>query len=214
MAKVLCLAWLSAALASFDPSSRRLHSFANRTDADGTNVGRSAGILYEVWHTSAAQAMKQVVQKGGRPLTVETVIRSNGTLTLNDVYGPYGISADIYNVQPTLGFYCLYRKRPNDTHPPVDDCDNITGTATAHANMLIQAGFDYVVADVTNWPQVDVPTDIAVLRPTEVLFEEWAALRQKGVKTPSIRSGRAVLQVPELGNICSTICTINPSMTT
>lgn len=150
------------------------------------NAGRSAGILYEVWHSTAAQAMKKVLQKGGRPLTVETVIRSNGTITLDEVYGPYGISADIYNVQPALGFYCLYRKRPNDTNPPLDDCDNITNTATAHANMLSLAGFDYVSVDITNWPQVNVPTDVAVLRPTEVLFEEWAALRQKGIKTPAI----------------------------
>ena len=54
------------------------------------------------------------------------MIRSNGSLTLNDVYAKYNMSADIYNVQPQLGFYCLYRKRPNDTNPPVPDCDNIT----------------------------------------------------------------------------------------
>lgn len=41
---------------------------------------------------------------------------------------------------------------------------------------------------ITNWPMVDTngPTDIAVLRPTEVLFEEWLALRKKGIKTPQI----------------------------
>ena len=42
--------------------------------------------------------------------------------------------------------------------------------------------------DVTNWPMADVggPTDVAVLRPTEVLFEEWAQLRAAGTMTPSI----------------------------
>jgi hypothetical protein len=36
---------------------------------------RSAGILYEVWHTHAAQAMANVSAQGGVQLTVETVIR-------------------------------------------------------------------------------------------------------------------------------------------
>lgn len=62
------------------------------------------------------------------------MIRSNGSLTLDDVYGPYNISSDIYNVQPKLGFYCLYRKRANETSKYAD-CDNITQTTTAHASM-------------------------------------------------------------------------------
>lgn len=62
------------------------------------------------------------------------MIRSNGTFDLDDVYGPYNISTDIYNVHPKLGFYCLYRKRANETSK-YDDCDNITQTATAHASM-------------------------------------------------------------------------------
>ncbi len=39
--------------------------------------------------------------------------------------------------------------------------------------MLLEAGFDYINVDITNWPSVNLQTDIAVLRPTEVLFEEW-----------------------------------------
>lgn len=151
-------------------------------------LNRSAGILYEVWHTPAAQLMQNVTAQHGRQLTTELVIRSNGTLNLNDVYLPYGINGDIWNVQPQLGFYCLYRRRPGDPSPPVPDCLNITQTATAHAALLSSAGFDYVSIDVTNWPMADSggSTDVSVLRPTEVLFEEWAALRAAGTATPAI----------------------------
>eukprot|EP00043_Microstomoeca_roanoka_P010142 m.96594 g.96594 ORF g.96594 m.96594 type:complete len:588 (+) comp14801_c1_seq1:91-1854(+) len=151
-----------------------------------TSAGGDVGILYEVWHTEAAQAMKKVQSLGGKQLTTELVIRSNGTFTLDDVYGPYNISADIYNVQPQLGFYCLYRKRPSDPNPPVSDCDNITKTAQAHALLLSAAGIDYVAIDITNWPTYNTETDIAVVRPTEVLFEEWSALRAQNVSTPQI----------------------------
>mgnify|MGYP000325744123 CR=1 FL=1 len=67
---------------------------------------RSAGILYEVWHTLAAQTIANVSRAGGAQLTTELVLRSNGTLTLNDVYAKYGLNGDIWNVQPQLGFYC------------------------------------------------------------------------------------------------------------
>ena len=42
------------------------------------SAGNIHGILYEVWHTRAAQAAH----------------------TLDDVFGPYNVSSDIYNVQP------------------------------------------------------------------------------------------------------------------
>jgi hypothetical protein len=146
--------------------------------------------------------MKRVASEGGPQLTTELVIQSNGALSLDDVYGPFNasrrpaerslfspssLSADIYNAQPALGFYCLYRGRPGQA-APLPDCDNISSTARAHAELLSGAGFDYIAVDVTNWPQADVggSTDISVLRPTEVLFEEWTALRAAGVATPSI----------------------------
>ena len=174
---------------------------------------RDAGILYEVWHTRAAQAMARVAAEGGAQLTTELVIESAGARTLDDVYGPYNatpaefpsvfsapgfaarglhrvhaISADIWNAQPDLGFYCLYRARPGDPAPAAPDCANITQTAAAHAALLVGAGFDYVAVDITNWPTADNggSTDVSVLRPTEVLFEEWAALRAAGVPTPQI----------------------------
>jgi len=104
------------------------------------------------------------------------------------VYAKYGLNGDIYGAQPALGFYCLYRARAGDPNPPLADCANITETAAAHASMLTGAGFDYVAIDVTNWPNNDTDgaTDTAVLRPTQVLFEEWLALRARGIATPKI----------------------------
>ena len=141
-----------------------------------------AGILYEVWHSRAAQAMARQSPQ----LTTELVIESAGNLTLDDVFR-VGPAADIYNVQPQQGFYCLYRARPGQA-PPLPDCANISQTAAAHARLLTGMGLDYVAVDVTNWPMADVggATDVSVLRPTEVLFEEWTALRAAGVATPAI----------------------------
>ena len=153
---------------------------------------RDAGILYEIWHTRASSAMRDVRAKGLPQLTTELVIQSQSSATpysLDDVYR--GVAADIYGAQPQLGFYCLWRARAGDPapSPPLADCANISTTAAAHAAMLISAGFDYVAADVTNWPLAGAPggdTDVTVLRPLQVLFEEWSALRARGIATPKI----------------------------
>jgi hypothetical protein len=148
---------------------------------------RSAGILYEVWHCEAATAMAQVKKNNLPQLTTETVLRSGGKYTLNDVFpaagGPYP-SGDIYNAQPALGFYCLCSKRhANDTLP---DCPNRQHVAKAHAKMLVEAGFDYISIDITNWPQINSATDVAVIRPLENLFDMWLELRSQGIPTPFI----------------------------
>jgi hypothetical protein len=85
----------------------------------------------QVWHSRASDAMRTVRDKGGVQLTTERVIQSDGVQhtrrgarsvpirarvrtgaqTLDDVYGPYGLSGDIWNVEPELGFYCMYRPR-------------------------------------------------------------------------------------------------------
>ena len=143
-----------------------------------------------MWHTTAAQALAAVKAAGAPQLTTERVIQSQGSaapLALDDVYNATRAAADIYNAEPALGFYCLYRARPGQA-PPRPDCANVSATAAAHAAALLALGIDYVAVDVTNWPKADVggSTDVAVLRPTEVLFEEWRALRDRGVPTPRI----------------------------
>lgn len=147
---------------------------------------KTAGILYSLWHTKAATLMKQLKDMGEPLYTVEQVIRSDGKLILNDVYAPLGGGGDIYAATPAeLGFYCMYRARPGEVGW-VPDCTNITQTATRHAKMLTDAGFDYITVDVTNWGVADDHAMIDILRPIEVLAEEWLKLRQKGIRTPNI----------------------------
>lgn len=145
---------------------------------------RAAGILYELWHCEAATAMAQVKARGHPQLTTELVIRSNGKTSLDDVYPamhrPFA-SCDIFNVQPAeLGFYCLCSKRE------ASDTPGAATVAQRHAELLTSAGFDYVAIDITNWPQVNAATDVAVLRPLEVLFDMWLDLRSRGISTPYI----------------------------
>ena len=163
---------------------------------------RDAGILYEVWHAPAAHLARRVKASGAtQPLTVESVIRSDGKHSLGEVFAgpnpeiPPGFQPDIYSVEPLLGFYCLYRPRPGENvTADTISCPNITGVATQHAKWLTDAGFDYVAVDISNWPvtgfigaSTTVPnTDITILRPLEVLAEEWLKLRKQGIKTPSI----------------------------
>ena len=150
---------------------------------------RSAGILYEVWHSRASMSMAQVSAAGLPQLTTERVIRSDGAATLDDVYpnesSRHWDSLDIWNAEPAeLGFYCLSSKRvANDSLP---DCPMRSKVARRHAELLTTAGFDYIAIDITNWPQVNDATDVAVLRPLEVLFEEWLGLRSQGISTPQI----------------------------
>jgi hypothetical protein len=145
--------------------------------------------------------MAQVAARDLPQHTTESVIRSDNATSLDSVYPPgHGnwYSGDIWNVKPKyLGFYCLYQARDeatcNATVPPtpyfppaVPDCPMAAAVAKRHAAMLTAAGVDYIAVDVTNWPQVNAPTDLAVLRPIEVLMEEWLMLRAQGLPTPQI----------------------------
>ena len=117
-------------------------------------AARDAGILYEVWHSTAAAAQAKVAALGAQQLTTELVIQSAGALSLDDVYARHNISADIFNAQPQLGFYCLFRS--SSPTAPLANCSNITRTLKAHAELLVDGGFDYIAVDITNWPNVDV----------------------------------------------------------
>ena len=147
------------------------------------------GILYSTWHAPlGAFAMQDCVKKAKAenttcPTTEYVIQNSNAG---NDSIRIKNLSSS-YNVTPRKGFYCIYRKRPDDKNPPLPDCPNITETLTQHAKELLSAGIDFVILDATNldqWP--DEHSDTVQLRPTEVLFEEWAKLRQSGVDTPKI----------------------------
>jgi hypothetical protein len=143
------------------------------------------GMFYLAWHAPPASVMPT--------LTIEDLVRSDGAKKLADVMpGREGDAMSFfYHVKPKLGFYCIYRARSGETgHVP--DCANIETTLTTHAAQLIAAGVDHVVLDATNLTSLDRASDLLQLRPIEVLFEEWAKLRGKGVKTPQIAVWHAI----------------------
>jgi len=153
------------------------------------------GMFYLVWHAPPATAMRTIASKGTPTVTVEDVLRSGGEKKLADVLQSSGLEGDAmafhYQVRPKLGFYCVYRARGGETGW-VPDCPDIEKTLTTHAAQLIAAGVDHIVLDATNLSGMDRAGDLLQLRPTEVLFEEWAKLRKKGIKTPQIAVWHAI----------------------
>lgn len=154
-------------------------------------------MFYLVWHAPAATVMDVIASRdGGVRHTLEDVIRGGGALKYADVYQRYGVEAQAialyYNVQPSLGYYCIYRGRTPDGGV-VPDCPNISATLATHAAQLVAAGVDSIVVDATNLIDVDPGGgDLLQLRPFEVLLEEWAKLRAQGKKTPQIAIWNAV----------------------
>jgi hypothetical protein len=83
-----------------------------------SRAGRpSVGIMYEGWHAYAYWG------RGAGGITVEDVIRSNGTLTLADMDVDLSQALNFYwHKEPQAGFYCIYRKRSNEAEGCVPDC--------------------------------------------------------------------------------------------
>ena len=89
--------------------------------------------------------MNKVAALPAKQLTTELVLQSNGRYSLDDVYAKHNLNADIYNVQPELGFYCLYRRRASDPHPaPIPDCPNITYVSQPRVATTFQPVFSLV----------------------------------------------------------------------
>ena len=147
-------------------------------------------LLFEAWQAYAANATATVVGQGGTPLSVEAVIRSNGSLVLADVWDKYGVApltqGFFWQEQPLLGWYCLYRKRWDEATGVLPDCANITGTVSQQTAWFAQSGVDFITADGTNLCTPSPFADAIQTRPMEVLFEEFGALRAAGFTTPAI----------------------------
>ena len=150
----------------------------------------TVGIMYEGWHAPAVQAIEDCVGCAP-PLTIEAVLRSNGTKSLTDAFNT--VNATIsqsfhFHTEPMHGFYCLYRKRASDKHGALGlrDCHDISATAARHAALLSAANISFVVVDSTNIQSDSELGDAIQLRPFEVLAEEWHALRLRGIATPQI----------------------------
>lgn len=152
--------------------------------------GPAIGLLYEGWQGYAANASAAVLAIGGTQIAVEQVIRSNGSLTLGDIWDKYPGVAELtqtfyWQETPVLGFYCTYRKRWNESVGVLPDCPNITATVTQQVAWFNQASVDFVTADATNLCTPSPFADAIQTRPFEVLLEEFSALRAQGVTTPS-----------------------------
>ena len=163
--------------------------------------GRRVGIVYEPWHAPAYWFMRQ---NSTMPLSVEEIVRANGSRVLSDIFAPPHRPLDQgmgfwWHATPAGGRYCIYRKRDDEEVGYVPDCPNITQTLTRQASELVGAGIDFVVVDSTNaftcsgsvpdtchaTSRLDGPGclgmscqgDVLELRPTEVLFEARASTR-------------------------------------
>lgn len=142
-------------------------------------------VRYEGWHAPAVAGLKDAASA----LTVERVLRSNGSVTMQDM--AQGIDLDtavefFYQKEPINGFYCIYRKRANESKGVVPDCLNISSTLRRHAQMPNDVNVSFVVADSTNIVDSGPVADVLQLRPFEVLAEEWLAMREQGLLTPQI----------------------------
>lgn len=156
-----------------------------------TYPARRVGIFYLAWHAFAADTIAQL--PAAQRLTVEDVIKSPNPSF--DVLLPTPALAEQaagfrYHIQPELGFYHIYRKRPGDAAYPepnyVADGTNLEKVLRTHATQLWQAGVDFVYVDLTNLQGMSPFADVLGVRPLEVLFEEWAAARAAGIMTPQI----------------------------
>ena len=93
----------------------------------------TVGIMYEGWHAPAVQAIEDCAGCAP-PLTIEAVLRSNGTKSLADAYATVNASisqAFHFHTEPLHGsFYCMYRKRASDAHGATGlrDCRAIGAT--------------------------------------------------------------------------------------
>ena len=161
-----------------------------KSSTKSTSTGPVRALLYEGWQAYASNATRYIQSINGINLSVEDIIRSNGNLSLYNIWDEYNAGqytqGFYYQETPTLGYYCIYRKRPNETIGVLPDCLNITGILTQQTAWFNQGSIDFVTADGTNLCTPSPFADAIQTRPFEVLIEEFAALRALGVPTPSV----------------------------
>ena len=138
------------------------------------------------------------------PPNMETAIRSKNEITIHDLreawawtqqesktnasIKPVLQASSYYHERPAqLGYYCLFYNRPGQ-HLTAD-CPNVSQILTEHAHMLYSSGIDFIALDDTNLDGApeDAYSDILQLRPAEIIFSEWHALRNaSGTRTPDV----------------------------
>jgi len=136
------------------------------------------GILYSGWHLPVVNGWRAA----GTPfVSVETVLRSDGTLSLGQANTDTAFHAVWHSTPPEGEPYCIYHARSsgdlhyNPVHESsylalknVPDCRNYSAIAARHATSLVAAGVDFIVYDSTNLQQFDASSDALQLRPFQV----------------------------------------------
>ena len=185
-------------------------------DVNGQSCQR-IGTIYSVWHQPTSYAASLAAQQNSVLLTLEDVLRSRQEVHNGNTLG-YGLGAVLsnpsvaqasgnyyYQYKPQDGYYCIYHHRDSNAlnyHAETDDaspydCPGYRAELLRHAELLVTAGIDHVLVDMTHAAFYSTPWDIAQLRPFEVLVEEWTRLRANGVQTPDIAAWQSL---PSSGN--------------
>jgi hypothetical protein len=181
-------------------SGSHLPAFAclhDPTAASPAAVPVTVGALYEAWHAPPAYAQALVAAQGAQTLSVEDVLRSNGTLTLADIFDKHpGAAAQtdgfLFQEKSAGGYYCLYRHRAGEAGL-IPDCTNISGTLAWQAALLGDASVDFVTVDGTNLCTPSDQEELIQQRPMEVVLEELLALRSSGVATPRVAAWQRIV---------------------
>ena len=157
--------------------------------------------MYTEFPTVAAQIYQnasRLFQAGN--VTIEDVLLVGGFLN-SSIWVHQAASAapqwasppgPVYGQAPARGIYCLYQKRANESVGYMPDCPETQSVWRAHAGLMSAAGIEWVAPDATNDdrdPRYKPPSggsDLGVLRPMELMADEWAAMRLGGEATPQI----------------------------
>lgn len=157
------------------------------------------GVYYTTYQQETSQVYQNITKLFGWTYSMEEVLR-NTSLMLSDSIWKWAPAAaypefskgrlSIMQHQPQLGIYCYYRKRENETYGYIPDCPEASNVLRTHASEMVAAGFAFIAPDATNWDQdprnASNGADLHQLRPTEVIAEEWAAMRANGEATPAM----------------------------
>ena len=149
---------------------------------------------YATYYTTINYHESQAFQAASRAAralvpSVEDVIRSNGQLVLRDILGHF--PANLYHDTPLLGYYCLYRSRPNDTSPGVE-CNDTTAVLSSHADMLSATGISYMLLDDSNLGGESPEDLIMQVRPAQVIYDAFASFHAYGRTVPMVGAWNTV----------------------
>jgi hypothetical protein len=156
------------------------------------------GVYTTSYSYAWAQVYQNITRVFNRTVTMEDVIANGGFI--NSSLWDYQSAAasprwatgpgSIFQDRPLLGIYCLYKKRANESAGLMPDCPETSSVLRTHAALMHAVGIEFVAPDSTNtdadprW--LPGESDFTVLRPLELMADEWAAMRAEGLATPQL----------------------------